>query len=192
MPGHRTLTLVLALAAVCTLAVPTAAVTQDQQDNETATPERTVDEQVTDQLGDLVIHSYEYDKEREVMTIEASWQGRAPTRATFVEMIELDSAGSTELTFQRIRLTPEERTEITVSATQRTGGTAAVMVTTPESIDRGDALVLQDGDPDEYPAINFSNVILAIGLTSVGSVGIAFVLVLRKKHDEQREVERLA
>jgi len=139
-----------------------------------------------------VIHSYEYDKEQEVMTIEASWQGRAPTRVTFVEMIELDSGGSQSLTFERIRLSPEDRTKIRVQAGQRAGGTAAVMVTTPESIDSGDALVLQDGDPDEYPAIRFSNVMLAIGLTSVGSVGLAFVFVLKRKHEEDRGRERIA
>ena len=178
------------------LASPAAATIQDEtaQNESTPTPaeELAPEEEIADQLGDLVIHSYDYDDSTETMTIEASWQGRAPTRATFVEMIELDSGGSTEISFQRVRLRPDERTEISVSATTRTGGTAAIMVTTPESIDAGNALILQDGDPDEFPAINFQNVILAIGLTSVGSAGLAFVFVLRKKHNEERGVDRLA
>ncbi|PSP92307.1 hypothetical protein BRC87_00475 [Halobacteriales archaeon QS_4_66_20] len=174
------------------------AVAQEQPDDPTeqneTTPEEelTPEEEIEDQLGDLVIHSYDYDDSTETMTIEASWQGRAPTRATFVEMIELDSGGSTEISFQRVRLRPDERTEITVSATTRTGGTAAVMVTTPESISNGNALILQDGDPDEYPAINFSNVLLAIGLTSIGSVGVAFIGVLRLKHKRKTGVDRIA
>ena len=187
--------IVLTTCGMIALASPAAAVTQPEGNETTPTEtprELAPEEQIADQLGDLVIHSYDYDDSTETMTIEASWQGRAPTRATFVEMIELDSGGSTEISFQRVRLRPDERTEITVAATTRTGGTAAVMVTTPESISNGNALILQDGDPDEYPAINFSNVLLAIGLTSIGSVGVAFIGVLRLKHKREKGVDRIA
>ena len=188
--------IVLTTCGMIALASPAAATIQDEtaQNETTPTPaeELAAEEQIADQLGDLVIHSYDYDDSTETMTIEASWQGRAPTRATFVEMIELDSGGSTEISFQRVRLRPDERTEISVSATTRTGGTAAIMVTTPESISNGNALILQDGDPDEYPAINFSNVLLAIGLTSIGSVGVAFIGVLRLKHKREKGVDRIA
>jgi len=188
--------IVLTTCGMIALASPAAATIQDEtaQNESTPTPaeELAAEEEIADQLGDLVIHSYDYDDDAETMTIEASWQGRAPTRATFVEMIELDSGGSTEISFQRVRLRPDERTEISVSATTRTGGTAAVMVTTPESISNGNALILQDGDPDEYPAINFSNVLLAIGLTSIGSVGVAFIGVLRLKHKREKGIDRIA
>ena len=188
--------IVLTTCGMIALASPAAATIQDEtaQNETTPTPAKELapEEEIEDQLGDLVIHSYDYDDNTETMTIEASWQGRAPTRATFVEMIELDSGGSTEISFQRVRLRPDERTEISVSATTRTGGTAAVMVTTPESISNGNALILQDGDPDEYPAINFSNVLLAIGLTSIGSVGVAFIGVLRLKHKREKGVDRIA
>ena len=188
--------IVLTTCGMIALASPAAATIQDEtaQNETTPTPAKELapEEEIEDQLGDLVIHSYDYDDNTETMTIEASWQGRAPTRATFVEMIELDSGGSTEISFQRVRLRPDERTEISVSATTRTGGTAAVMVTTPESISNGNALILQDGDPDEYPAINFSNVLLAIGLTSIGSVGVAFIGVLRLKHKREKGVDRNA
>jgi hypothetical protein len=179
--------LMMIFAGAAIFAASAQAQEQTPQNNETA-----IDEQVQDQLGDLVIHTYDYDGSTETMTIEASWTGRAPTRATFVEMIELDSGGSTKLSFQRIRLTPDQRTEITVSVEKRTGGTAAVLVTTPESIDRGDALVLQDGDPTDYPAIRFQNVLLAIFITSIGSAGMAFVFVLKKKHTEESGVDRIA
>lgn len=165
-----------------------------EQNDSTPTPaeELTPEEEIEDQLGDLVIHSYDYDGDTERMTIEMSWQGRAPTTATLTEMIELDSGGSTQISFQRQRLRPDERTEVKIGARQRTGGTAAVLLTTPESVDRGEGLVLQDGDPDEYPSIRFANVILGISLSAVGSAGLVFVFVVRKKHAEEYGKERVA
>jgi hypothetical protein len=165
-----------------------------EQNDSTPTPaeELTPEEEIEDQLGNLVIHSYDYDGDTERMTIEMSWQGRAPTTATLTEMIELDSGGSTQISFQRQRLRPDERTEVKIGARQRTGGTAAVLLTTPESVDRGEGLVLQDGDPDEYPSIRFANVILGISLSAVGSAGLVFVFVVRKKHAEEYGKERVA
>ena len=165
-----------------------------EQNDSTPTPaeELTLEEEIEDQLGDLVIHSYDYDRDSERMTIEMSWQGRAPTSVTLTEMIELDSGGSTQISFQRQRLRPDERTEITIGARQRTGGTAAVLLTTPESVDRGEGLVLQDGDPDEYPSIRFANVVLGMSLTAVASAGVVFVVVVRKKHAEEYGKERIA
>jgi len=182
------LVLVLAFAGAAMFAATATA----QETPQNATAEQTIDEQVEDQLGDLVVHSYEYDSNTETMTIEATWTGRAPTRATLTEMIELDSGGSTRISFKRVRLSPEERTEITVTARERTGGTAAVLLTTPQSIQNSNALVLQAGDPSEYPAIRFQNVLLAILITSVGSAGMAFVFVLRKKHQSNSGRERIA
>jgi hypothetical protein len=174
----------------------TGAIAQEQPDpeqNET-TPEEelTPEEEIEDQLGDLVIHSYDYDGDTERMTIEMSWQGHAPTSVTLTEMIELDSGGSTQISFQRQRLRPDERTEVTIGVRQRTGGTAAVLLTTPESVDRGEGLVLQDGDPDEYPSIRFANVVLGMSLTAVASAGVVFVVVVRKKHAEEYGKERIA
>jgi hypothetical protein len=178
----------------------TGAVAQEQPDDPTeqndSTPtlaeELTPEEEIEDQLGDLVVHSYNYDGDIERMTIEMSWQGRAPTTVTLTEMIELDSGGSTQISFQRQRLRPDERTEVKIGARQRTGGTAAVLLTTPESVDRGEGLVLQDGDPDSYPAIGFTNVILGLSATSVLSAGFVFVIVVRKKHAEEYGKERVA
>jgi hypothetical protein len=165
-----------------------------EQNDSTPTPaeELTPEEEIEDQLGDLVIHSYDYDGDTERMTIEMSWQGRAPTTVTLTEMIELDSGGSTQISFQRQRLRPDERTEVKIGARQRTGGTAAVLLTTPESVNRGEGLVLQDGDPDEYPSIRFANVVLGMSLTAVASAGVVFVVVVRKKHAEEYGKERIA
>ena len=171
----------------------TGAVAQEQPENETTPQEElTPEEEIEDQLGNLVVHSYDYDGDTERMTIEMSWQGDVPTTVTLTEMIELDSGGTTQISFQRQRLRPDERTEVTIGARQRTGGTAAVLLTTPESVDRGEGLVLQDGDPDEYPSIRFANVVLGMSLTAVASAGVVFVVVVRKKHAEEYGKERIA
>jgi len=180
--------LVLVLFGVMGLAAISQA--QEQPVNETA--QDSPDEEIAEQLGDLVIHSYDYSSETNTFTVEMTWTGRAPETATLTEMLELDSGGSTQISFQRQRLRPQERTEITMDAEIRSGGTAAIMVTTTESVDNGEAVVLQDGDPSERPAIRFGNVILAVGSTAVLASAGTFAFVLYRKHDDERGVERIA
>ncbi|MCW8172799.1 hypothetical protein D8S78_13300 [Natrialba swarupiae] len=103
-----------------------------------------------------MIHSYEYDGESETMQIEATWVGSSPTTVTLTEMIELDSEGSTDISFQEQRLSPDESVTIEMGAEQRSGGTAAILVSTPQSVDNGNALVLQAGDAGGSTPIPFS------------------------------------
>jgi hypothetical protein len=181
------------LCAFLVFALVAGASAQEQ----TPTGNETVpEEEIAEQLGDLVIHSYNFQRgdgeEPGEWTFEVSWTGRAPEQVTFTEMIELDEAGSTQISFQRQRLRPDERTEITVPAEIRSGGTAAMMITTPESVDAGNALVVQDGDPESRPAIRFQNVVLAMGLSSGLTAAGAFMFVLRRKHSEEYGKERIA
>jgi outer membrane biosynthesis protein TonB len=162
-----------------------------------STPEPTPEpEQIEEQLGDLIIHSYDFDTndagDGGVFTIKATWTGRAPEQTTLTEMIELDSAGSTQISFQQQRLRPGEKTTIKMDAAIRSGGTAAIMVTTSESVENGEAIVLQDGDPKERPAIKMRNVVFGMGLTSALTAVGAFVFVLRRKHQEEYGKERIA
>ncbi|WP_143414131.1 hypothetical protein [Halovenus aranensis] len=153
------------------------------------------DAEIAEQLGDLVIHSYEYvdgDEGPGRFTINMTWEGRAPEQVTLTEMLELDSGGSTQISFQQQRLTPGERTEVTMNAEVRSGGTAAILVSTASSVEEGEAVVLQDGDPTERPSIKFRSVIMAIGLSSVLTGAGAFIVVLRRKHTENRTKERIA
>jgi hypothetical protein len=166
------------------------------QETTPAQNETVPEEEIAEQLGDLVIHEYNFergtDSEPGEWTFEVSWTGTVPELVTFTEMIELDEAGSTQISFQRQRLAPDERTEITVPAEIRSGGTAAMMITTPESVNAGNALVVQDGDPESRPAIRFQNVVLAIGLSSTLTAIGSFVFVLRRKHSEEYGKERIA
>jgi hypothetical protein len=187
MPGHR----LTALACACVLALliaPAPALAQaDAAQNATADQP---DTEVTDQLGDLVIHSYEYDDGE--MLIDATWRGETPETVTLTEMIELDSEGSTKISFKTARLLPDERTEITIAAEERAGGTAAVLVTTPQSTENNEAVVLQAGEPTESTLIPQENAILGAMLAAGGAAALTFVFVLRRKHDEERGVDRIA
>jgi len=157
-------------------------------DNE-STPAPT---KVTEQLGQLVVHDYSYDGE--TMTISATWRGDGPTTATLTEMIEQDSAGATEISFKQVRLLPGEQTEITIALEERSSGTAAALLSTPESVERGNALVLQSGDAVSRGPIPFGTASILVGLAAVGGAGMAFALTARSyKDDDQGERrERIA
>jgi len=169
------LALVLALAFV---AAPVAG--QSVDDNQTTGNESDGSTEIADQLGDLVINDYSYSDGE--MQISATWRGEAPTTVTLTEMIELDSGGSTSISFQRVRLLPDDSTEITVSARQRSGGTAAVLVSTPESVRNESALVLQAGSPSDRGPVPFNIAVALIVLASAGGGGAAFG-ALRSKRD---------
>ncbi|MFC7057237.1 hypothetical protein [Halovenus salina] len=185
--GFSIAALVLCVCATVALAAGASA---QETGNETTT-----DQEITEQLGDLVVHSYAYEDTDDGpgrFTIDMTWTGRAPEQVTLTEMLELDSGGSTEISFQQQRLVPDQRTEITMNAEVRSGGTAAILVSTSESVERGEAVVLQDGDPTERPSIKFRNVVVAIGLSSALTGAGAFIVVLRRKNDENRTKERIA
>ncbi|MXR52309.1 hypothetical protein GRX03_11935 [Halovenus sp. WSH3] len=189
MTGYR-LTALACVCALALLAVPAPALAQtDTAQNATAPNEPSTE--VADQLGDLVIHSYSYSDG--TMTIEATWRGPTPETITLTEMIELDSEGTTSISFQTQRLLPNERTKLTIDAETRTGGTAAVLVTTPQGTEMNEALVLQAGKPSEPDTlIPQRNAILGAGIAAAGAAALTFVFVLRRKHEEEQEVDRLA
>ncbi|TYT61800.1 hypothetical protein [Natrialba swarupiae] len=147
---------------------------------------------VADQLGDLVIHSYEYDGESETMQIEATWVGSSPTTVTLTEMIELDSEGSTDISFQEQRLSPDESVTIEMGAEQRSGGTAAILVSTPQSVDNGNALVLQAGDAGGSTPIPFQWGVILVGLACATTGGGAFLVVRYFAQKETDRIERVA
>ena len=178
---------VILVTVVLAMLVPQTVVAQELG-NETVT--ETPDEQITDQLGDLVVHEYSYADGS--MIIEATWTGRAPVTVTLTEMLELDSGGTTGISFQQQRLAPDEPTELTIAAEERTGGTAAVLVTTPQATDRGEALVLQSGSPSTWPSIGLDSAILATGASAALASAVTFVLVVRRRRSEEQGVDRIA
>jgi len=188
-PIHRRrqiLALLVSLALAGTvLSVAVPATAQELPGDETETPHPT---QVTEQLGDLVIHDYSYNGD--TMTITATWRGDLPTTLTLTEMIEQDSAGATEISFKQVRLVPGEQTEIEIALEERSSGTAAALLTTPESVENANALVLQSGDAVERGPIPFGTATVLVGLAAVGGAGMAFALTARSYRDDDQGERR--
>ena len=183
---RQILALLVSLALAGTVlgaAVPATA--QELPGDETETPQPT---QVTEQLGDLVVHDYSYNGE--TMTITATWRGDLPTTLTLTEMIEQDSAGATEISFKQVRLVPGEQTEIEIALEERSSGTAAALLTTPESVENANALVLQSGDAVERGPIPFGTATVLVGLAAVGGAGMAFALTARSYRDDDQGERR--
>lgn len=193
-PTLATAALVFVLAVSGPLALAGSAVAQDAPDDPRATPTPTpeADEEIADQLGNLVIHEYDYDKTSNTFVMDMTWTGEAPEGVTMTEMLQLDSGGATQISFEEIRLAPGERTTVKMGAEIRSGGTAAILITTAQSVERGEALVLQDGDPSSYPAIPFDMAILFVGATAAVTAAGVFVFVFRIKRDEDHGKERIA
>lgn len=179
------LAFLIVLLGVGLIAAAPASGQELPSDDTTVTPEGT---QVTEQLGKLVVHDYSYDGE--TMTIEATWRGTGPTTLTLTEMIEQDSAGATQISFKRVRLLPGERTEIEIALEERQSGTAAALLSTPESVERGNALVLQSGDAVERGPIPFGTATVLVGLAAVGGAGMAFALTARSYRDDDQGERR--
>lgn len=147
--------------------------------------------EVTDQLGDLVIHSYSYDGEE--MTISASWRGNMSTTVTLTEMIEMDSGGSSKISFKRVRMLPDTRRNIKIQIDERSSGTAAVLLTTPESVENSNALILQEGDAKNRGPIPFSTASMLIGGAAIAGAGLAFAFTARAHENSEAERrERIA
>ena len=185
-PLAAVLGLALIVCAVTAAAAPTLA----QADAATNATANEPDEEIADQLGDLIVHDYAYAGGE--MTIEATWTGRTPEMVTLTEMIELDSAGTTGISFQTQRLIPDERTKLTIAVEERSSGTAAVLLTTPQGTAMNEALVLQAGKPTNWPTIGLDSAIAGTALSAAGASALTFVFVLRRKHAEERGVSRKA
>lgn len=179
-PRTTLVLVVLGLCLVGTIAIGPAAA-QDNQTEANSTA-------VVDQLGDLQIHDYAYSDGEFV--IDASWNHDRPTTVTLTELIELDEAGSTTISFKQVRIAPDERLEITMSVAERSGGTAAVMLTTPYSVENSNALVLQAGSATDRDPIPFNLASLLIGLAAFGGAGASFVMTRRHYEEDEDDPRR--
>lgn len=171
---------VLGLVLVGAIATAPAAAQNNETDGNASA--------VVEDLGDLRVHDYEYvDGE---FTIDATWRGSAPTTVTAVEMLELNEAGSAQISFKQVRVAPDERVEISMPVAQRSGGTAAVMLTTSHSIDAGDALVLQAGDAGDREPIPFNLASMLVALAAAGGAGASFAMTRRHYQEDEDDPRR--
>lgn len=172
------------VAVLCLCLCAPGVVAQETPENESSTTN-----ELYDQLGDLKIETVNYDGSS--FEIQAKWTGDTPESVSLTELIELDSSGSTGISIKQLRLLPGETTTVTISA-EETSGTAALLVTTETSIDRGNALVIQEGTPSTREPVPFDAAMIAVGGSAVVAVLVSIALVVRMKNDEDRGKERVA
>lgn len=175
----------LSLGLVAVLALGLVAPVEASSTNN-STSDSSPDEpgEVADQLGDLVIEGYSYDSDSQTMRITARWEGVTPTEMTAVEMRQMDSGGSQKISFKQIRLIPGETTTLTMTVEQSRDGTASVLISTPESVEQGDALLIQSGSP--WWSIGYQS--WGVALIS-GIVATLLTIVLAKKWRDWRAKE---
>jgi len=146
-------------------------------------------EEIYDELGQLTVETVEYSGGQFEITMR--WNGDTPEQVSLTELIELDSSGSTGISIQQQRLLPRATTTVTISAEQ-SSGTAAVILSTESSIQNGNALVIQEGNPTDRDPVPFNLAAIAVGASALIGVGVSIALVVRKKNAEDKGVSRIA
>lgn len=142
---------ILALVALLlgSVAAPVAA---QAQANETATtteaPANESDAVVY--VDDVVkVTDYSYDAEREMFRVVLENEGDTTRQVTITEVIQARDEASGSMGVQMLSLSPGERTvEVPVT---KTDGSAAVMIVTRQSLERGEGTFLRVGD--DLPSI---------------------------------------
>jgi hypothetical protein len=147
---RKVLVLAVVIVAIGTIAVPVAGANNSTTESPTPTTTESAGVEKAEQLGDLVVHDYHVDNQ--TMIIEMTWNGKVPTSATMTEMLPMDNAGTAKISFKTVRLLPDTRTtvEVDVSTSPEVD---AVMLSTPESVEQGEALLLREqgsGSDVEY------------------------------------------
>lgn len=138
--------------------------------------------EVEEQLGNLVIHSVEWSDANKSVTFEATWRGALSTEISTIELIDPDSK-SEQIGIDQTRVLPDQRTEITVQLSRLDG----VVVSTPESIEEGDALLLQ---PDAGGSGNQVRLIYGVLLgVALGGGGAGYAAIRRQRSTS--EIERV-
>lgn len=164
---------VVAIAVLVGAITPTALATQTNPINDsttsTSTPSPTPTEEPTDErtetLGDLVVHNYRV--ENGTMIISMTWVGETPESVTLQEMIPMDGSGTAQISLKTVRLLPGTRTEVPVDVST-TEEVDAVMVSTPPSIERGEALLLRAGG--EGSSVGYRDWWLALSTGVAGTI----------------------
>ena len=183
---HRFLSLCL-----CVLLLTSLGAVAQAQDTPSPTEENNETEgnEIENQLGDLVVRSSDYSGEEFTLVVE--WTENTPERLTLTEMVTLEGSGSQGINIQSSRLLPGEQTEITIGA-QKAGGTAALLLTTRQSLERGEGLIIQSGSPTERADVPFNLAALAVIGSALIGVGVSVTVVVRRKNAEDRGIERVA
>jgi len=173
------LALVLVLVLVSGIA-PAAAQTQNQTDS----PEQ----EIYDQLGDLIIEQVNYDGSQFQITVR--WTGDLTQQVSLTEFVELSGSGSQGINIKDTRVLPGESTELRIGA-ESSGGTAAVLLSTQESLANGNGLVIQSGSPTTREPVPFDIAGLFVALTAAGTFGVGISILYRRRNKDDRQRGRV-
>lgn len=131
--------------------------------------------------------SWDYNDSREgfILVIETN----SSRRITLTEAVQFsEGAGSGRIYQQRL---PEGVSEIFVSVPRRGGQAAVTMVTRQSTRENRFTYVSTGEEPTNRPPITFERVQAIVGLTALGSAGLVFGIVKRRRESEERDYERI-
>jgi len=165
------------------LAVAGSAAALDQVDpsnNSTQTPT-----QIEDQLGDLIIHDYQFiETDRgAILEIETTWRGETPTT---LGVSQLPSSGDRAV-ISNTRLLPRERSEISIDLISSSDPAVAW---TDESLARSRAAKLSAGSSGSGLGTQV-NSLQAIPLGAAIGAGLVGFVAYRKQRSESGSPDRL-
>jgi len=123
------------------------AVAQEQPDTTTTAEANSSESDVVAEVdGQVRVAAYEYDSDREVMSVTVEHVDEAGSTAslTFTEVIDSRDGSSGSFGVEQLRLRPGETATVHVNAKQ-VDGTAAVMIVSQESLSEGRGVFVKEG-----------------------------------------------
>jgi hypothetical protein len=137
----------------------------------------------------LVVRESTYSGGEFTLTLE--WTGVATETVTLTEMVELGGSGSQQINMQTQRLVEGNPVEVSIGAEKRGDGVAALLLSTRQSIENGNALVIQSGEPSSREPVPFNMAALFVIGAAGLSLGGALAWFRRLRDDETKQEERL-
>ena len=188
----RAVTTVTLVALLALLLIPAVGLVSAQDAD--ATPEPEVDNETTTVVTDvdeqLRVTSYSYDDDAGIMTIGLENHGDSRSVATVTEVISDRAAeGSGTFGVEQLRIQSGESVEVDV-AVDRVDGTAAVMIVSQRSLERGTGAFVADQDASATSTFDgaptWNDVRLGVGFGIVISLLVVLIAAWHVVRDSER------
>lgn len=142
----------------------------EQQEAPDPTPTEEQTEELTDQIGDLDIHSYEFREDQQgspILLVEVTWNGRSPESMTITQ---LPGSDINRIAISRNRLAPDERTVVRVDLVDKS---QPAVLYTDESLRNERAVVLDPNRNTSTETTLIRGVSIGILTALLGTVAAA-------------------
>lgn len=170
-------------AMIIGIAVLSGTAVAENQSSQQDTPES-----IRDSLGKMQLHDYFVEDGDAV--IEATWTGEMSTSLTVVEMVDMQSGGSQKISFKRVHFIPGQRQTIRIAVADES---PSLLLSTPESIENDDALMIQIGDTSIFSGPADWRTAQISGIVGFSGGFIAMILVAyHRVRGGKTGVERVA